>query len=105
MAADAAPAEMITIPAARLAELEAIAARYIDIEELNATMKKRLLKFNHSNVERVRAYDKENPDKVRERVRRHRDLHRESYNARRRELRRLKKEAEAAAAAAPGASN
>ena len=92
MAAAAAPIEMVTISAARLAELEALV-------DITAEMKKKLLKFNHSKVERVREYDREHPEKVRERVNRHREKHRDTYNAHRREQRRLKKEA---AAATPG---
>lgn len=93
MAADAAPAatEMVMISAARLAELESLI-------EINAEMKKKLLKFNHSSIERLRKYREEHPDNKRDRSQRYREKDREAYNARRRELRRLKKEAAAAAA-------
>ena len=81
---------MVTITAARLAELEAA--------------EKRLAKRNHSNLERLRAYTEANPEKISAqsaaRVKRYMEAHREEYNARRRELRRLKKEAAAAAAGA-----
>lgn len=77
---------MVTISAARLAELE--------------EAEKRLAKRNHSNLERLRAYREANPEKVAalnaESSKRYKEAHREQYNARRRELRRLKKEAAAA---------
>jgi len=93
MAADAAPAaatDMVMISAARLAELEALI-------EINAKMKEKLLKFNHSSIERLRKYREEHPDNKRDRSQRYREKDREAYNARRREQRRLKKEAAAAA--------
>jgi hypothetical protein len=90
--------EMITIPAARLAELEAIAAEV-------STLKERIKKLNHNSIDRVKKYYAENPEeaaaRAAERSKKYKAAHRETYNARRRELRRLKKEA-AAAAAAPG---
>ena len=77
---------MVTITVARLAELEAA--------------EKRLAKRNHSNLERLRAYAEANPEKVAAlnaaSSKRYKEAHREEYNARRRELRRLKKEAAAA---------
>jgi hypothetical protein len=75
--------EMVTIPAARLAELEAA----VD------TLKAKLAKRMNNNPERLKAYNAAHPNKVRERSRLYREAHREEYNARRRELRRLKKEA------------
>lgn len=78
--------EMVTIPAARLAELEAA------VDSLRSKLAKRM----NNNPERLKAYDKAHPEKIRERSRLYREAHREEYNARRRELRRLKKEAAAA---------
>ena len=92
MAAAAAPIEMVTISAARLAELEALV-------DITAEMKKKLLKFNHSSIERLKKYKETHPDSVRDRSQRYREKDREAYNARRREQRRLKKEADAAAGA------
>jgi hypothetical protein len=79
--------EMVTIPAARLAELEAA------VDSLRSKLAKRV----HNDSERLKAYNTAHPDKARERSRQYREAHREEYNARRRELRRLKKEAAAAA--------
>jgi hypothetical protein len=86
MAADAAPIEMVTISAARLAELEALV-------DINAKMKEKLLKYNHSSIERLKKYKETHPDTTRDRSQKYRERDREAYNARRRELRRLKKEA------------
>lgn len=80
--------EMVTIPAARLAELEALAAI---AREVKAKKAERLATV----IERY----KQKPELILERVKRYQNKDREAYNARRRELRRLKKEA---AAAAPG---
>lgn len=104
---DTAP-EMITIPAARLAALEA------EIAALRAKVKKR----NNNSIERLMAFKLANPEKAAENAARaaerskknkekNRDVinarrrelrlqNRDAYNARRRELRRLKKEASAA---------
>lgn len=77
--------EMVTIPAARLAELEAT------VETLRSKLAKRM----NNNPDRINAYNVAHPEKARERSRLYREAHREEYNARRRELRRLKKEAAA----------
>ena len=92
MAADAAPIEMVTISAARLAELEAEVT----------TLKGRVKKLNHNTLDRLNKYYSENPAeaaaRAAERSKKYKAAHRDTYNARRRELRRLKKEAAAAAA-------
>lgn len=80
--ASAMATEMVTIPAARLAELEALEAR--------VTAKKT------SRIEHLRALDKENAAQVLERTHRYRNKDRAAYNARRRELYKQKKEAAAA---------
>ena len=94
MAADAAPAattEMVTISAARLAELE------VEV----ATLKGRVKKLNHNTLDRLNKYYSENPaeaaDRAAERSKKCKAANRDAYNARRRELYRLKKEAAAAA--------
>ena len=75
--------ETVTITKERLAELEKYEAR---IKAKNAKDAKRLME-----------YDKANPEKVLERAKKYQDKDRDAYNARRRELRKLKKEAVAAA--------
>ena len=89
MAADA--TEMVTISAARLAELE------IEV----ATLKGRVKKLNHNTLDRLNKYYSENPaeaaDRAAERSKKCKAANRDAYNARRRELYRLKKEAAAAA--------
>jgi hypothetical protein len=86
---------MVTITAARLAELEAAEARLMETEE-------RLAIQVQKNVERVRAYRAAHPEKANkgstERVRRWLETNREEYNAKRREKYRSAKEAAAAAA-------
>ena len=78
---------MVTITAARLAELEAAEAR--------------LAKRNHSNIERLKAYREANPNREEapsnERVKRWYERNREEYNAKRREKRRQAKETAAVA--------
>jgi hypothetical protein len=71
--------ETVVITAERLKQLE------------EAEM--RLTNKNKRAVERLHKYNKEHPEKVAERVKRHVERDREAYNARRRELYRLKKEA------------
>jgi hypothetical protein len=88
--ATATATEMVMISAARLAELEALAAVAREVKTKQA---ERLA----SVVERY----KQTPERVLARVKRYQNKDREAYNARRRELRRLKKEA---AAATPGDS-
>lgn len=65
-----------------------------EYEALKEKLKKRMF----SNPGRINAYNKAHPEEHRAAVQRWKDTHREEYNARRRELRRLKKEAAAAAA-------
>jgi len=77
--------ETVTISAARLQELEAAAAAV-------PILKEKLKKANHSDPARLKAYDKAHPEKAAERSKRCKDKNREAYNARRRELYRLKKE-------------
>jgi hypothetical protein len=92
MAAAAAPIEMVTISAARLAELE------VEV----TTLKERVKKLNHNTIDRLNKYYTENPAeaaaRAAERSKKYKAAHRDTYNARRRELRRLKKEGLAAAA-------
>jgi len=78
--------ETVTISVARLQELEAAAAAV-------STLKERLKKANHCDIDKLKAYDKAHPEKAAERSKRYKERNREAYNARRRELRRLKKEA------------
>lgn len=92
MDTDAGP--YVTIPAARLAELEATIAE----------LREKLKKANHSDPTRLKAYNDAHPEKVKERVRKWQEKNREAYNARRRELRRLKREAAAAAKSPEGVS-
>ncbi len=69
---------MVTITAARLAELEAAAAKAMELKE-------KLHKRNNNNPERLAAYDKANPDKRKERKKRYIENNRDAINARRRE--------------------
>ena len=87
--------ETVTITLERLKELEAAAAEL-------PILKERFKKANHSDITRLNAYNKAHPEKVLERTKRYKDKDRDAYNARRRELRRLKKEAEAAAKSSGG---
>lgn len=73
---------MVTIPAARLAELEAT----VD------TLKAKLAKRNHVNMDKLITYQKENPEKVLEKKRDYLTRNRAEINARRREAYRKKKE-------------
>ena len=86
-------APTVTITVERLKELEAAAARLSHVEE-------RLRKRNHNNVDRINAYNKAHPDKVAERYRKHVEKDRDSYNAKRRERYRQRKEAATATTAA-----
>lgn len=90
--------DTVTITVERLKELEAAAAEL-------PILKEKFKKANHSDPARLIAYNKAHPEKALERVKKHIDKDRDAYNARRRELRKLKKEAAAAEAAAktPGA--
>ena len=80
--------ETVTITVERLKQLEKYEAK---IKAKNA-----------KDTIRLAEYDNAHPEKVLERTKRYKDKDRDAYNARRRELRRLKKEAEAAAAKSPG---
>lgn len=77
--------DTVTIPASHLAALEA---------EI-ADLKSRLAKRMHNNIDRLRAYREAHPEKAsaqsKEAAKRYKEANREAYNARRRELRRLKK--------------
>lgn len=75
--------EMVTIPAARLAELEAA----VD------SLRSKLAKRNHTNIDKLITYQKENPEKVLEKKREYFARNRAEINARRREAYRKKKEA------------
>jgi hypothetical protein len=80
--------EMVTIPAARLAELEALAATA-------ETLRSKLAKRNHSDPERLKACKEANPElfaaSSAASSKRFKEKNRDAYNARRRELYRLKK--------------
>lgn len=76
--------ETVTISAARLQELEALEAK------IKAQQAK--------DLQRLINHDKAHPERVLERAKRYQNKDRDAYNARRRERRRLAKEA-----AAPGA--
>ena len=92
--------EMVTIPAARLAELEAQVA---GLTKETTTLREKLARRANHNIERLKAYEAahaedaaaRNADKVKRWI----DKNRDAYNARRRELRRLKREAGAVHAA------
>jgi len=75
--------ETVTISAARLQELEAMEAK-IKVQQAK-------------DLQRLINHDKAHPERVLERVKRYQNKDRDAYNARRRERRRLAKEA-----AAPG---
>ena len=80
--------EMVTITAERFRQLE-------EAEALLAEAQERLKKRNNNNIERLRAYIQENPEKAKERAveksKRYKEKNREAYNARRRELYKIKK--------------
>lgn len=80
--------ETVTITKERLAELEKYEAR---IKAKNA-----------KDAKRVIEYQKEHPEINLQRVNKHIDKDRDAYNAKRREKRRLAKEAAAAIPKAPG---
>jgi hypothetical protein len=71
-------------------ELEELKAKAAKAETYSEQHKK--------GLDRLHKHDKEHPEKVNERMRKYLNKNREAYNARRRELRRLKKDA----AAIPG---
>lgn len=72
-----------------------------ELEELKAKAAK-IDERNKKGLDRLHKIDKEHPEKVLERMRKYLDKNRDAYNARRRELRRLKKEAAAAAGKTSG---
>jgi len=78
--------ETVLISVTRLKELEAAAAAI-------PILKEKLMKANHCDTERLNAYNKAHPEKNAERVKRHIEKDRDAYNAKRRERRRLKREA------------
>jgi hypothetical protein len=95
----------VTITAARLAELEAAEAQLAKVDEQLAKTKEKLAKRTHHNLESLKAYDAAHPDKAKERNKQWQSAHRDIINAKRREQRRLKKEAMAASRAQLPADN
>jgi hypothetical protein len=85
---DPVPEHMVMISASRLATLEAAATRLAKAEE-------QLAKRNNRNLARLLAFKEANPEKAAElavaRSKRYMEANRDAVNARRRELRRLKK--------------
>ena len=81
--------DLVTITAARLQELESTVL----------VLKEKLKKANHCDIDKINAYNKAHPEKAAERSKRCKERNREAYNARRRELYRLKKEADSTAPA------
>lgn len=75
----------VLISAERLKELEDAESRLSHVEE-------KLKNKRNNNVERINAYNKAHPEKVVERVKRYQERNREAYNARQRELRKIKRE-------------
>jgi hypothetical protein len=89
--------DLVTISVERLKELEAAAAAI-------PVLKEKLKKANHCDIDKINAYNKAHPEKAAERSKRCKEKNREAYNARRRELYRLKKEGGGAAPAAPSST-
>ena len=83
----------VLVSAARLRELEAAAAAL-------PVVAAKLAKRTHNNLESLRAYDAAHPEKAAERRHKYKETHREEVNAKRREKRRLAREARLAGAAA-----
>lgn len=83
--------EMVTITAERFRQLE-------EAEALLAQAQERLKKRSNNNIERLNAYNKEHPEKAKERRKKYIEKNREAYNAKRREARRIKREEEKALA-------
>ena len=83
-ATTALPPANVLVSAERLAELEAIEARY----KLDQEKKKERLKMLEEN---------QSPESHRKRVMKHYELHKDEINAKRREKRRLEREAKMAA--------
>jgi hypothetical protein len=101
----------VSITVARLTELEALAALGQKLKEKNESDFKRLTELealaaigqktkekNEADFKRLEDRRKENPELRNELARNWRSKNREAYNARRRELRRQKKETAAAVA-------
>jgi hypothetical protein len=82
----------VTITAARLAELESAEAQL-------AKTKEQLAKRTHHNLESLKAYNEAHPERAKERNKQWQIKNREAINAKRREQRRVKREAMAAAVA------
>lgn len=78
--------------------------RIAELETQVADLQARLAKRNHYNIDSLKAYDAAHPEKAAARSKKYKETHREAYNARRRELRRLKREAAAAEMDATDAS-
>ncbi len=72
--------EMVLVSAARLRELEELAAKG-----------KKLTEKQKTTLEELRAYDKDHPTEAKERKNRYINKNREAYNARRRERYRQKR--------------
>jgi LPS sulfotransferase NodH len=81
--------ETVTISVHRLKELEQAAALLVTVQE-------KLNKRMNNSVERMNAYNKENPRKAAERSKKCKAENREAYNARRRELYHLRRGASTA---------
>jgi hypothetical protein len=81
--------ETVTITKERLQELEAAEAAAATIPIL----KEKLKKANHSDIEKLKKYDKAHPEKAAERSKRCKERNHEAYLARRRELYHQKKAA------------
>jgi hypothetical protein len=85
--------------------MEAAQARIAELEATVADLRARLAKRNHNSLERLQAYNAAHPDAAAARVKRYQERNREAYNARRRELRRLKRSGGAGAGEPPTAVN
>jgi len=79
----------VVITPERLRELETAAAEVVILRE-------KLNKRNPKNIEKLRAYDAAHPERAAERSKLSKQRHREEYNAKQRERRRLAKEQKAA---------
>jgi hypothetical protein len=69
--------------------------RIAELEAQVADLKARLAKRGNHNLEKINAYNATHPDKAAARSKKYKEAHREAYNARRRELYRLKRAADA----------
>ena len=86
---------MVEISIERLQALEALEAK------LPSMIENAILEYKKSNLRRLHEKDKANPASVNARVKRYAEKHKDEINAKRREKRRLAKEAVAAQAQAP----